>query len=102
MAPRTIALLLITFLFIAKPVHGQLTDTFKKIDLKNSFKDVVFGSKYLDVNKKMKLTKRAGAKNLNRYNVTAQKYLSVGIYKATDVFVEFSTSGIWVADSWSY
>lgn len=84
------ALLIWAFLFLNLSTNAQLTETFKTIDEKNCFKDVVFGSNYLTVNNKMKLTKRPGTKNLNRYNVNLRKYLSIGIYKTTDTFVEFS------------
>lgn len=77
---------LITFLF----AHSQFTDKFKSIDEKDSFKDIVFGSKLIDISRKMGLIKKEGTNQSNRYNITQRKYLTIGIYGIKNAFTEFT------------
>lgn len=69
-------------------VYAQFSETFNLIDKKNGFKDIVFGSSFSEVSKKMGIVKKENKPN--EYTITQIKYLSVGIYKILNAFTEFN------------
>jgi hypothetical protein len=80
--------LFVALLFIAFSSSAQLTETFRSIDEKHSFKDIPFGSAYSMLKSKLGLIQSEGNAS-DQYGITNKKYLVLGIYNAREGYAHF-------------
>lgn len=76
-------------------VNSQITETFKKIDAKHGFKDIVFGTSYNLLKNKLGLKKSGKEISPSQYIITNKKYLSIGDYNADFGTAYFSKNKLW-------
>lgn len=80
---KKITLLLFLSICVATSLWSQTSENFTKLDEKNSFKDVSFGTSLQKLRGIMKLKDPESGDNPNQYSINNPKYLSIGIYNAT-------------------